>query len=175
MVSARRGWGTQRANPGALQRNVFVRPPSGEPAPSGPPLGALFRGATSARRGSGPQGANPGPSGIALLFVCAQGIQHPVGHRWAPEAPCGKRMVGQAREGTSDKTGVGRTKDDGAVKVQQITRDTMRSRARGPHAHGNTERQIVGGLSTEVCGQQKQSNDPHNNQHSPSTPSTGRR
>ena len=31
------------------------------------------------------------------------------------------------------------------------------------------------GLRTEVCGQQKQSNDPHNNQHNPSTPTTGRR
>ena len=28
-------------------------------------------------------------------------------------------MVGQAREGTSDKTGVGRSKDDGAVTVQR--------------------------------------------------------
>ena len=32
---------------------------------------------------------------------------------------------------------------------------------------GNTERQVVDGLRTEVCGQQKQSNDPHNNQHNP--------
>ena len=32
------------------------------------------------------------------------------------------------------------------------------------------------GLKTEVCGQQKQSNEqPRNNQHSPSTPTTGRR
>ena len=29
------------------------------------------------------------------------------------------------------------------------------------------------GLRTEVCGQQKQSNDPHHIQHSPSTPTTG--
>ena len=42
MVSVRRGWGTQRANPGPMQRNVFVRPRSGEPAPSGPPLGPLM-------------------------------------------------------------------------------------------------------------------------------------
>ena len=31
------------------------------------------------------------------------------------------------------------------------------------------------GLWTEVCGQQKQSNDPHNNQYNPNTPTTGRR
>ena len=84
-------------------------------------------------------------------------------------------MVGQAREGTSDNTGVGRTKDDGAVMVQRkITQDTMRSRAPGARTHRNTERQVVDGLRTEVCGQQKQSN-PHNNQHNPSTPTTGHR
>ena len=53
--------------------------------------------------------------------------------------------------------------------------DTMRSRARGAHAHGNAARQAINGLWTEVCGQQKQSNDPGNNQHNPSTPTTGRR
>ena len=43
MVSAHRGWGTQRANPlGPLQRNVFVRPRSGELASSEPPLGPLM-------------------------------------------------------------------------------------------------------------------------------------
>ena len=49
------------------------------------------------------------------------------------------------------------------------------SRAPGPHAHGNTERQFVDGLRTEVGGQQKQSNDPHNNQHNLNLPTTGRR
>ena len=45
----------------------------------------------------------------------------------------------------------------------------------GGGGHGKTERQVVDGLRTEVCGQQKQSNDPHNNQHNPNTPTTGRR
>ena len=45
-----------------------------------------------------------------------------------------------------------------------------RNRAFGPHAHRNTARQAVDGLWTEVCGQQKQSNDPANNQHSPNGP-----
>ena len=130
----------------------------------------------------------------------------------------GGGTVGQAREGTSNKTGVGRTKDDGAVTVQRKPPCTMqartppastmkrtrpatnkeralrtcdpwsggayvvdgrdnawRSRAPGPHAHGKAARQVVDGLKTEVCGQQKQSNDPRNNQHNPSTPTTGRR
>ena len=61
-VSARRGWGTQRANPGPLQRKVCVCLCPGDPALSVPALGPqAFGGATSARRGSGTQGANPGP------------------------------------------------------------------------------------------------------------------
>ena len=38
---------------------------------------------------------------------------------------------------------------------------------------GKTARQVVDGLRTEVCGHQKQSNDPRNNQHNPNTPTTG--
>ena len=162
--------------------------------------------------GQGPGNQPRGPCGTAPRFVCAQGIQHPVGHCWW------KGMVGEAREGTPDKTGVGRTKDGGAVTVQRKapgtvqartlpasttkrrlpatdkeralrTRDprsggayvvdgrdnAWRSRARGPHAHGNAARHVVDGLRTEVWGQQKQPNDPYNNQHNPNTPTTGRR
>ena len=43
--------------------------------------------------------------------------------------------------------------------------DAWRSTAPGPHAHGTAARQVVD--SMEVCGQQKQSNDPRNNQHNP--------
>ena len=50
-----------------------------------------------------------------------------------------------------------------------------RNRAPGPHAHRNTARQAMDGLWTEVCGQQKQSNDPGNNQHILNTPIIGRR
>ena len=61
MVSARRGWGTQRANPGALQRKVFVCLCPGDPAPSGPPLGPLMRSGRGenwlARGGGGVVGA----------------------------------------------------------------------------------------------------------------------
>ena len=45
----------------------------------------------------------------------------------------------------------------------------------GAHAHGNAARQVVEGLRTEVCGLQKQSNDPRTDQHIPNTPTTGRR
>ena len=45
--------------------------------------------------------------------------------------------------------------------------NAWRNRAPGPHAHRNAARQATDGLWTEVCGQQKQSNDPHNNQHNP--------
>ena len=38
--------------------------------------------------------------------------------------------------------------------------NAWRSRAPGPHTHGNAVRQVMDGLRTEVCGQQKQSNDP---------------
>ena len=112
MVRARRGWGTQRTNPGPLQRNVFVRPRSGElmrfvqppvhagdPAPGEPTLGPLRHSADVRLRPG-----DPAPSGPPL--------------------------------------------------------GPVRSRAPGAHAQGNTERQVVDGLRTEVCGQQKQSNDP---------------
>ena len=48
-----------------------------------------------------------------------------------------------------------------------------RNRAPGPHR--NTARQAMDGLWTEVCGRQKQSNDPGNNQHILNTPTIGRR
>ena len=38
---------------------------------------------------------------------------------------------------------------------------------RAPGPHRNTARQAMDGLWTEVCGQQKQSNDPRNNRHNP--------
>ena len=50
-----------------------------------------------------------------------------------------------------------------------------RNRAPGPHAHRNAARQAMDGLWTEVCGQQKQSNDPGSNQHILNTPTIGRR
>ena len=45
----------------------------------------------------------------------------------------------------------------------------------GEGGPGGAARQVVDGLRPEVWGQQKQSNDPRNNQHNSSTPTTGRR
>ena len=45
--------------------------------------------------------------------------------------------------------------------------NAWRSRAPGPHPRGNTVRQVMDGLRTEVRGQRKQSIDPGNNQHNP--------
>ena len=53
--------------------------------------------------------------------------------------------------------------------------NAWRDRAPGPHAHRNTTRQATDSLWTEARGQQKQSNNPHNNQHILNTPTTGRR
>ena len=49
-----------------------------------------------------------------------------------------------------------------------------RSMAPEPHAQGNTARQAMNGLWTEARGQQKQSNDPHNNHDNLNMPTTGR-
>ena len=82
-----RGWGTQRANPGAPAAQYRFSPvprgPSTQWATTGAP--DAFCGTTSARRGSGTEGTNHwAPCGTAPLFACAQGILHPVGHRWGP-------------------------------------------------------------------------------------------
>ena len=58
-----------------------------------------------------------------------------------------------------------RTRDprSGRAYVVDGGDNAWRSRAPGPHAHGNTAWQVVDGLRTGVLGQQKQSNDPRNN------------
>ena len=50
---------------------------------------------------------------------------------------------------------------------------TRRGGAMGPHAHGNAARHVVDDLNAEGSGQQKLSNDPRNNQHNASVPTTG--
>ena len=54
-------------------------------------------------------------------------------------------MVGQAREGTSDKTGVGRTKDYSAVMVQRKSPGTPCGAGHVGLTHMETQR---GGLWT---------------------------
>ena len=71
---------------GPLQRTAYVRPRSGDPASSGPPLGPLMCSVEPPVRAGDQAPGEPtlGPRGTAPLFVCAQGIQHPGGHRWGP-------------------------------------------------------------------------------------------
>ena len=179
-MPARRGGGggTQRPTTGPLQRNVFVRPGLGEPAPSGPPLGPLMRSVEPPVRAGdqAPREPTLGPLRHSAVVHLRPGDPVPSGPPLGPlrrpvernAGPGNRRNLRQNRGGQNP----GRQRGHGAA---EIIRDTMQSRARGAHAHGNTERQVVDGLRTEVCGQQKQSNDPHNNQHNSSTPTTGRR
>ena len=62
-----------------------------------------------------------------------------------------------------------RTRDAWSGGAQGVDgRDNAwRTRAPGRHAPGNGGRQVVEDRRAEVCGQQKQSNDPRNNQHNP--------
>ena len=61
MMSVRRGWGTQRANLGALQRKVLVCLCSGDPAPSGPPLGPEAFCEVTCARDQAPRESTLGP------------------------------------------------------------------------------------------------------------------
>ena len=93
MVSARRGWGTQRANPGAPAAQRLcpstLRGTCTQWATAGAP--DAFRGATSARRGSGTQGANRGaPASQRRCSSTPRGSSTQRATAGAPEAPCGK-------------------------------------------------------------------------------------
>ena len=119
--------------------------------------------AASARRGSGTQGTNP--------HSAAQSTQDTVQER-TPPASTMKRTLPATNKERALRTHNPRS--GGAFMVYGW--DNMwRSRAPGPHAHGNTARQVVNGLRTEVCGQREQSNNPRNNQHNPNALTTGHR
>ena len=109
--------------------------------------------------------------------------------------------MGQEREGTSDKLGVGSAKDDGTATQDTTKADMPPTKHMPPvtikeHAtHGVVERRgctagtthgavghrglthMAGGgqPGAEVCGQRKPSNDPRNNHCNLGTPTTGRR
>ena len=126
------------------------RGPSTQWATTGAP--DAFCGATSVRRGSGTHGANPGPLRHSAVVRLCPGDPAPSG------PPLGPLRRPVERNG-------------GPGKGRNLQR---RNRAPGLHAHGNANWQVVDGPRTEVCGQQKQSNDPRNNQHNPNTANTGR-
>ena len=88
-----------------------------------------FGGVGSARGGSGTQKANPGaPAARYRSSPAPRGSSS----QWATTGALWKGVVGQAREGATDKTGVGRTKDDGAASVQRKPPGTPRRRTRHP-------------------------------------------
>ena len=122
------------------------------------------------------QGANPGaPAAQRRCSSAPGGSSTQWATAGAPEAPCGKEWWARQGKEPPTKPGWAERRTTARSQCSANHRDTVRSRARGAHAHGNTERQVVDGLRTEVCGQQQQSNYPHNNQHILNTPTTGRR
>ena len=156
---------TQRLCPSTLRGTCTQWATTGAPD--------AFRGATSAHRGSGTQGANPGaPAAERRCSSAPRGSSSQWATAGAPEAPCEKEWWARQEKEPPTKPGWAEPR---TTARSWYSVNTMRSRARGAHAHRNTERQVVDGLRTEVRGQQKQSNDPHNNQHNPSTSTTGHR
>ena len=140
---------------GPLMRSVQPPVRTGDQAPREPTLGPL-RHSAFVRLHPG----DPVPSGP------------PLGPLRCPVERSGG--LGKGRNLRQNRAGQNQGQRRGH-SAAQITRDTMRSRARGAHAHGNTERHVVGALWTEARGQETQSNDPRNNQHNSNTPTTGRR
>ena len=125
--------------------------------------------------GEGPVSVHPTDRRAALLGV-----------RYTPPSTCAG--VADIRDHDSSRGGGGggglgvrgRGRAGAVAGVQKAIAlrpdcPTAKGGAPGPHAHRNTARQATDGLWTEVCGRQKQSNDPRNNQHILHTPNIGRR
>ena len=156
----------------------------GDPAPSGPPLGPLRRSVEPPVRAGdqAPREPTLGPlrhsAAVRLQPQDPAPSGPPLGPLRCPVERNGGRSKGRNLRQKRGGQNQGRRRSHSAA---YSTRDTMqarnawRSRAPGPHAHRKAARQVVDGLRTEVCGQQKQSNDPRNNQHNPNTPTTGLR
>ena len=123
MVSARRGWGTQKADPGALQRNVFVRPCSGEPAPSGPPLGPLMRSVQPPVR-TGDQAPRE-PAGPAAQRRCSSA---PRGSRaqWATAGARAEQCTWGSRTRKHREAGCGRPEDGVVWTAKTVKQPTQR-------------------------------------------------
>ena len=95
---------------------------------STPPRPGDPTGGSPTPRGFGTQWANPGtPAAQRRVLPVPRGSSTQWATTGAPEAHCGKV---QEREGTSDKTGVGRTKDNGTAAMQRKSPGTSRRRTR---------------------------------------------
>ena len=103
-VSARRGWGTQRANPGAPAAQSLCLPVPRGPCTQWATTGApeAFGGVTSARRGSCTRGANPGaPAAQHRCSSAPRGSSTQSATAGAPEAHCRKNWW--ARQGKESR------------------------------------------------------------------------
>ena len=133
---------------------LCVAPPPSPPADP-PPPGPLTPAFAGAKPAQGP----PGPRGWALrtgrAALCGPG--HP-----GPRPPSHQMGGGGGRHIPIEGP---RAIGGGGYKVPTYSTS----------AHRNTARQAMDGLWTEVCGRQKQSNEPGNNQHILNTPIIGRR
>ena len=131
-------------------------------------LKTLFTSATEAMR-CHPSSLQPRCSGVVgtgaqdhvipphVLPRCAQGIRHPGSQPWGP---CGTAPLFVCAQGIPCPVG------------------HCWGPCRAGHlglTHTETQRGTLWTLRTEVCGQQKRSNNPHNNQHNLNMPTTGRR
>ena len=119
MVSARSGWGTQRANPRAPAAQRLCPSTLGGTCTQWATTGApdAFRGATSARRGSGTQGANPG--GPAAQRRCSSA---PGGSRaqWATAGACAEQGTWGSRTRKHREAGCGRPEEGGGWTAKTV-------------------------------------------------------
>ena len=96
MVSALRGWGTQRAYPGAPAMQHLCPSRLREPAPSGPPLGPLMRSVEPPVRAGDQASREPtlGPLQHSAVVRLRPEDPAPSGPPLGPpEAPCGKEWL----------------------------------------------------------------------------------
>ena len=108
------------------------------------------------------EGGGDGPLGPARALMCAfeRELLQGLGALSAERCEC---SLGPSP--TSTRPPQGHQRYTHCALGARPSRGRGRNRAPGPHR--NTARQAMDGLWTEVCGQQKQSNDPCNNQHIP--------
>ena len=121
MVSARRGWGTQRANLGApaAQRLCpsMLRGTCTPWATTGAP--DAFRGATSARRGSSTQGANPwAPAAQRHCSSAPRGSST----QWATAGACAEQGTWGSHTWKHREAGCGRPEDIGVWTAKTVKR-----------------------------------------------------
>ena len=120
MVSARRGWGTERANPRApaAQRVCpsTLRGTCTQWATTGVPDAS--RAATSARRGSGTQGANPGAPAAQRCLSARRGSRA----QWATAGAHAEQGTRGSRTRKHREAGCGRPEDGGVWTARTVQR-----------------------------------------------------